>query len=485
VKKFFTALITVAIIVGLIVAVRMFGLTGKIEEAHKRIVEAFQNIVVEYPMSDGDGSRTTAKIDDFLQNVKDRDGNSFYHFVTVNIDFQRILGESVVEKDDFKKVQDRLDKYASDIASDLGLVFKRTNNISIKQANSSILEEYDKLDKIAKMRDFSMELDSFLSAEEGSTSTINSNKYLSVETEFGCLYLCSDLFSGKTDLLKEKGIKISFGYDRENAITEILIIDTKGEEKSVENAEKSILLTIPLEFSFMREGSYDAVMYIDAFDNASDILPRSFRYGDNLYVFANRTGRFKLTKTPNGSTNNKRIHLADRGMELKPTDGNLVSRAAFFFAIMQIYWVEDIYFNTEDIVSFPDVSDEELTKRLNVGRKYGILTGKPSSNPELPNPFDPNDALTRAQMFQILAGFIKCFGIIVDREMPYDPNAIGTPSNENNYWWYRAFYELAEIGFVPYRIIDGVKYVAAEEPATLEECHEVLYALITSTRIWR
>lgn len=242
-RKVVLGVILITVVFGIGFLVYYYGPAKDIREADIHLREAFSKIMVEYLVRDG--SRTESRVDTFLQDIEDPDKEKSFSDVVVHIDFEKALMESSVEPDDFRQVQDKLDDYTSEVSQKLGEIYKYTESVKVEQVKASMLEGYDIPDKIKKIRTYEMDIGTFIEDQVG-TDAASANKYLSVETEYGNLYVCSDFFFGKTDLQSERGTKLSFGYDEEYHIMSIQVLDKGGNEKPLETAYESILLIIPV-----------------------------------------------------------------------------------------------------------------------------------------------------------------------------------------------------------------------------------------------
>lgn len=484
---------TIALVLAAIaVFIFLKAFDSKGEEAYIRIDEALSEIRVGLPVGYGP---TTQLLGELLSQPEGYN----VPYITVDLDFERILHD--VQYDDFNSIGDARSKLLlNDLYIRLGQLFDRTDDLRIKQSNSSAWDRFDLPDDMRERFDFTTENDFPINISR--FLTMERNKHFQLETEFGILELYSEFFYGKSqdgdnDFIAggQEDAVLHFGYTEEpdgNVTIHVLLEDADGKEiLQTERPGKSLLLTLPLSLDFMRDSNgsvlYNAVQYskdTGLFDYG--ILPRSFTDGDNMYVFMNRLGRFQPVRTPRGTTVSSNIadFLSDRDIELKSVRGAggeaLTTRASFFAALMHIHWFETFEFFTGDTLDFPDVSDPELNRILTVGKAHDILHGMPSGNPRLENPFFPDDPIKRGEMFSMLSRYIQIYELSAGALMPTDPRAEGLPDGDR--WWYGDdFFYLVNIGFVPYRRIGQTNYVLGDDYALLSECQEVLYKLLTST----
>ena len=444
-------------------------------EAVIRIENAINSIDVR---ADG----TNARLEDFRQG-----DTRTYSDILVYMDFRRMLA-GVVEKDDFFIAKDHLKPTIDRLYEDLSYMFTNTDNLTIRAVNSDYINEenYDVPDDMRDLKEIEIEIGRFIKS---------SDKYLRLEAEFGSLDMYSEFFYGKSSTGASgniEGHKLRFGYeggelDGESVIV-LTMLDRRNTETDSQNPGKSFLITIPLDADFMRDSQgdlkYDAVEYIDQDAEVRGVLPRSFIDGDNLYIYANRTGRFRLVKTENGNTHNKELFLRDRGITISSVtdlNGNTVqvSRGEMYIALMDIHWVENLFHDLTPVPQLlPDVpTGGRLEEAVKIGQnlKAFPLTGYEDRM------FRATNALWFSHLYDIVAGYTEAFGIDIDGLLPANPNAIGVPSDFGAFWWSGTFEHLMKKGFVPYRYdAAGNAYVLPDEPLTLEEAYDILYLLITT-----
>lgn len=457
---------------------------AEIERANTQIENALGNIRVN-----AGGSN------DILRNFRIGDGRTFSN-IDVDIDFAHILYG--LPTNVFLIAREHANRHIDSLYNDLALMFRRTDHLTIRAQNADRLTDFDLPPDMNDLREIPIEVSRFLEYPD---------KFLRLITYFGNLDLYSEFFYGRTGLgiaRADEDLILLFGFDENEDVgnTEIRIAilnrlnDDEMLEIDVQHPGRSSLLTIPLSSGFMRgennELLYNAVEYIDIDGNANGVLPRSFIDGDNLYVYFNRTGRFRLTRTVHGNTTNRANFLRDRGIVLTGIqhDGQtIVTRGEFYDAIMMIHWVENLYHDFSGVRPFPDLpripdrsvrfsdftNDQRLAQHILIGQALDAfpLRGFPDGF------FRPHNPLRRSQLFIILAGYIEAFGMNVHGLMPAQAGAIGRPSGETRYW-HDAFFHLESLGFVPYRINGNVVDVAAEEYVTLQEAQEILFRLITT-----
>jgi len=483
----------IASIVGMLLILVVFFLinsnTRNINESEETIREAFRNLEVFY--STGGGSATST-ISDFL------DSDHFSDSIDMIIDFSMLIEN--ISTDDLNFMQRRnLDVYKQEIYHNLGEIFSKTDNLTVRVV---MIDEEVFLDHIPdalrEMRVFPIAAREFLRTD---------TKNFILESDYLRLYASSDFFFDDNP----DGVRINV-VDDEDAILHFELDDSDKDnikihmlldaniERTIEKPGKSILVRIPLSLDFMWDENnnlrYDAVEYIGITSDAvtgSGILPRSFVDGYFLNVSINRTGSYRLINTGHSlvgsaSFEDKQNFLRVRGIELTPTEHDVITRSDFYRALMRIHWVEGLKFKG-NVEPFPDVhNDPELTLMLNVARNLGVLNGFPPVRPGGSNPFRPDEPLLRKHLFVMLDSYITVFDINARNLIPTDFDA-KWDLDSGLYWhnvdiddeyWFSALNDLKNIGFMPYRNIDGVNYIAWDEPATLEECLYVLYKLVTA-----
>jgi len=457
------------------------GADARVEEANQQITRAIGNIRI--------AAGTT---NDILEYFRFGDGRIFSSIV-VDIDFEDILDG--VPANVFFVAREHANRHIDNMYADLALMFERTNHLTIMVQNVSILEDFETPDALETQR-FPIEVGRFIRHDD---------KFLRINTHYGNLDVFSEFFYGRTGFNEIAELIMFFSYyDDDVANTEIGIAiysrQQDGEllEIDVQNPGKSSLLAIPLSSDFMRGANnellYNIVYYVDINGNVNGRLPRSFISGDNLYVYFNRTGRFRLGNSEHGHTENRADFLADRGIVLSTvqpndeSDETFVTRGSMYDALMMIHWVENLHHDFGGSHPFPDLAripdnaidfraftdSQRLSQHIRIGQSLGAFPLVGFEN----GFFEPNFPLRRSQLFRILAGYIEAFGIDVNGLMLAEGSAIGRPTED--VYWQAAFNYLEGIGFVPYRRNGSVADVAAYEYVTLEEAQEILFRLITT-----
>jgi hypothetical protein len=450
---------------GLVATIFVFDNKLKTDAAIERIDAALYDIWVSIPIGFGP---TSMRLSDLLIQPEEYIVPS----ITVDLDFNKIL-ENIYDND-FQTIGiDRVDYLLEEIEILLGHLFDKTDDLKIRQTNIAAWERFI-LPDILSSNAMRINVSRFLA---------NEKKRFFLETDFGNLELHSIFFSDRKEEDGETYFSVGYSSDEDGTpMIHVVLLDCDGNEISLlEHPGKSILLMLPRTLEFMQdEGNlfYDAVQYAGSNDR---ILPRSFMDDSYLYIYLNRLGHYKLVKTAGGTSVEE--FLNDRGIHLEVVRGanreSGVTRASFFAALMRIHCVDSFLFTHDNTKPYPDVSDEELSRILSIGKILGICPGIPSSDRDSATFFYPNEKLTRGEMFVILSRYIQALEINASLLMPFDPRAEGLPDGIT--WWYNEdFTFLENIGFVPYRRVDSINFVLGDEPALLEECQEVLYKLLTA-----
>ena len=477
--------------------------------AEANIYNAYNGIMVRHPAFQGmpAGSSKLMETLNFSGPISK---------LTVDIDFKHAL--SNVGKRDFVLTRGVYSEFSSKLQEDVATLFNLTNDLVINVCNNEALDEYSFFDGDGTERKLSEILEeetrfiefplpiSYLIGNGDSNS-------LSVTTGFGSLNIHSDFFKNLDPLLscddEENGFNPSF--DSQNVVFDYsdgdLVVEIRYSDESVNyihNPWKSLMLTIPLNLDFMRNpvtgNTYNAVQFISNDNGNEGVLPRSFTNGGKLYIFSNRTGTFRLCRTDNGE-NNIPGFLQDRGINIKPINGevdmdgeivnieNGVRRIDFYVSLLHTFMMERIdFYSLPGDKGFIDVTDEELNNLMVIAKQRGLLTGFDSVNPDQPNEFKPDWPLRRRDLIVMLANFIKHFDPNVTDLFSFDPDAVGSPSyserNDPKYeYWYDHLRFLENEGCIPYRIIDDdSKDVAGEDFATVKECQNILYKMITNEK---
>ena len=455
-----------------------------IRDASKRIEEAIDRVQL---WAEG----TNWDLGDFSEGILDDQGEvRQYSEITVLVDFASIL--TGVHYDDFFVARETAKLHMDRLYGDLARMFDHTNNLTIRERNLDALNDFQVPPEVEDMSNFELEIGRFISSPE---------KFLAIETHFGVLTVFSDFFYGRTGHTAIEHLRLVFGYQEEEegyhpTIT-FSVQNIRGNLVNVENPGRSARLAIPLTADFMRDAEgrllYNAVEYIDINGAERGILPRSFIAGNYLYIYANRTGSFRLTYLEGDNPFNRDLFLSNRGIHIDGVPGNpgLVSRGQLYQSIMRIHWVEDLFWDISRVESFPDVPrGTELDRSIKIGTLMDVfrVAGYEDGN------FRPNIAAERSHLFDLLAGYIITFGADVDGLLPAIPQAAGmaeviagvdavsqgeVPMTREN-WWFAPFGYLMNIGFVPYRMVSGVPHIAPHEPVTVGEMNELLFRLITT-----
>ncbi|MCL2362520.1 MAG: hypothetical protein FWC73_12010 [Defluviitaleaceae bacterium] len=419
---------------------------------------------------------------DILANIRVGDGTTFEE-IKIDLDFEYLI--SMIEHDDMFVARRYVNSIIEGLYNDLALMFHRTENLIIVESNVAMIDEIETPPEMEDITEFTINIGRFLR---------NPYKSLIIDTHYGELDITSEFFYGRTIIdgvpqVSETDIRLFFGYEEaEEAGDVVVTIATKNRvntEFNVQNPGRSALITIPLNLDFMQDEQgrplYNAVVFIDQDGVERGVLPRSFISRDNLYIYFNRTGTFRLTATPNGYTVNREQFLRDRGIYFAGSPDRYITRGEFYSALMHIHWVEDLHFDLP-IHPFDDVDCPELELRLNVGqnlqvdvcpRSPYVLQGFPDRR------FNPDGYLRRNHMIMMIAGNIEYFGFEIDGLMPAADNHIGLPSSPESGWYNHINYLIAR-NFVPYRISNGVHDIAPHENLTVGEAMEILFKLITT-----
>jgi hypothetical protein len=480
-------------VAGLAVIVIMSLVDGKSGKALERIEIALDDIRVTLPVG---YNPTSQRLGELLSQPEDHTFPS----ITLDLDFERILAD--VEDNDFSDIGDARSKVLmEDVYRRLGHLFDRTDNLEIRQRNSSAWDRFNLPDDMREQFDFTTDGDFPINISRFLTK--ERNKRFRLVTEFGSVELYSEFFFGKSpqgDVVatidQEEDTFLHFGYTEEEDGTttiHILLKDSRGIEKvPTERPGKSLLLTLPLTLDFMQGTNnnllYNAVRYTSGSElHKFGTLPRSFvdTKSNNMYVFVNRLGRFQPFETEKGSTTSSQAaeFLSDREIHLETVEGSngelFVTRGSMYAALLRIHWFETFEFHTGDTIDFPDVFDPDLRRLLTTGRSLGVVTGRPTGGDDREPSFFPDAEIYRSELFTLLARYIQVFEISANGIMPRDPR-VEVPDT-NSGWWVQHFTYLDNIGFIPYRINNqGENELAADKFALLHECEEVLFMLLTT-----
>jgi hypothetical protein len=368
-------------------------------------------------------------------------------------------------------------------------MYTRTNHLRVVERNFSALDNFRLPPDIIDARDFTVNISRFLESH---------GQFLDIDTQFGRLEIYSDFIFGREGRnINTRDLSLRFSFQEEEGSSPIILLQILRQEDiarysrdgttprpiNVEHPGQSSRLSIPLDSDFMRGANgqllYNAVEFLDHDGIPRGVLPRSFIDDNYLHVFFNRTGQFRLTNTPHGSTANRTDFLRDRGIVLQGMYHNgqtIVNRGEMYSALMNIHSAERLFFDTSNIVPFQDAWGD-LKLHLSIGMSLDILRGFEDGffRPELP--------LMRRDLFVMLAGQIGAFGFEVDGLKPSRYGAMGMPSRGD--YWYPHINLLIDRRFVPYRMVlldatdyepaRSVLHLAPDEPVTIEEAYEILF----------
>lgn len=462
-------------------------------EAINRLNSAFDSQYVELPIIGKDGTKIGTKqvtIDEYLDKYADPNVERADD-IRININIADRV--SKLNSDDLVVAgTEKLSKLTDDLWGKVETVYANATKLHIEAHNADALNQLKGIEDYKSKREISFHIDRFLRTD---------SKKLELITEYGELFINSDFFyeydsrTGKTSPSVSETDYLYFSIDEANERLMIQLRSETDEERRLDNPSKSLLVKIPLSIDFMKSGDnlprWNAVRYIENDGAKSGIIPRSFIDGEYLYIFTSCTGTFELIRTSNPITTDPLSFLADRGILINDVGGEnnerWVTRKEFFQAIMQINWMESRYYETSDIVPFPDITgDKTLILKYNAAQALGIVIGFPPMSENDVNGFRPNLAITRRDMFILINSYIEKFGINVNRVMPKDDtvrrllNDESNPADGRQYYWYDAVVSLENMGFIHYRLVDGNKTLALDDYATADECREILYKLVSS-----
>jgi len=413
--------------------------------------------------------------------------------IDVEIDFRRVLTRAEVQSDDFRRVSHEAQELIDGMYRDLGLMFSRTDHLTIRELNVDyLLDNFEMPPDLQGMDQFPIEIGRFLETPD---------KFLSMLTHYGNLDVPSEFFFGRPDPQGrapafESDLRLIFAYEGDaiavhgDSIIRLEVENEHGDVRNKEHPGRSALITLPLSLDFMTDAQgnllYNAVAYIDIFGNERGVLPRSFVAGNNLYVYLNRTGRFRLTPTPHGNTTNRSHFLSDRGITFQGIEHGgerIVTRGEFYEALMHIHWVEQLHFD-RPIQSFIDVPmGGSLEAAINIGQNLTVRIGPVQTQVLTGFPdglFRTHDPLRRSHMFRMLAGNIEYFGFEIDGLLHFEANAVGMPDNPNVYYYHYLNY-LVQRRFIPFRrTAEGIADAAPYAYVTVQEAENILFLLITA-----
>jgi len=440
----------------------------EVSDANSRIEDAINRIEIR---ADG----TNAVLADF------RGGSTnSYTDITVNLDFAKILVD--LETEDFFRANNSAKQHMDQLYLDLAYLFTRTNDLTIIERNVDVLGDYKVPPDLENRTEFEIEIGRFIRSQ---------NKRLRIETHYGNLDLYSDFFYGRTGLGNIDQYRLVFGYkedaDSKNATIVLAVKNRWGMEIDARYVPgKSALITIPLTAEFMRDDDgallYNAVEYIDVDGERREVLPRSLTDDECLHIYSNRPGKFRLTKTAHGTTTDREEFLNDRGIFIQGAADYpaYVSRGQLYDSLMQIHWVENLVWPTEDAKRFPDVPVGRMADHIRIAqvmnsnfRAVGYEDGY----------FRPGIPIARREMFDALAGYIQAFSMEVTDLFPVRTDAISESELTAAVWWFTPYSFLYNIGFMPYKFVSGVPYIAPNDPVSIPEVYEILYKLITAGKV--
>jgi len=499
-KYLMVALAGIIVVIAVIIIIATMRGRRQTLEAIDRVQTAVRGVTVQHPRPPGVAGLENTTVGDFRHTTLGMDGD-LLSFIRVTMDFNRILAD--VERPDFHRAGNDIYGIYNDLYLYIEGKFSRTNHLAVVVENSDALEGYILPPGFADMRDFSLHVGRFLTHDD---------KFLEVHTEFGNLNIYSDFFYGRVGIaagqqdvgdLQKLSLNFNFEtYDEtdeetfgetERPIITLQILDENGQNADTQNERRTAVVTIPLSLDFMTDDDdnllYNAVEYIALEDAGTTernrgVLPRSFVDDNYLYIFFNRTGRFQLIHIEHGDVHNIEQFLSNRLIELRYTQDEyghrVVNRGDFFVALMDIHWVEDLFFDTTGTSPFIDVSDERMIAKIHVGRALGVLHGIEQEFTD--NLFFPYNALRRSQLYALLSRYIEAFGVEVDYVFPVRHNVADqhVVSESVGTYWHEPLIELINMGFIPYKRVNDVNYLAPHDSVLLEEAQEILFKLITA-----
>jgi len=433
--------------------------------AGERMQDAINNIGVR---ADG----RTYTLEEFRRSTT----RWFDEGIRVTVDFDNSHFQNITD-DDIRMAGIHLYNRIEEVYFDLAWMYARTDSVELVKSNGSALNRFRLRPNLQNQRDFPINVYHFISTP---------HKFLYMELDGIGLYLQSCFFFGRIGGQGNiQGMVLNFGFDENNYEITLALRDSAGNDRGPNQPGRSAVLRIPLSEEFMHTNTtntaFNAVRYICPDGRDRGILPRSFVYGGNLYVFTNRTGRYRLTHIPDPVINYKTNFLYRRDIEVTGSTYNpyMVCRGSFYLALMNIHRVEQLFHGPITSPPFEDVFCVYQRTALTIGQRLDAFTvvGRGTGN------FYPYEPLLRSELFRILAGYIERFGIEVGGFPPVH-TATGKPTSAPEYhYWYDAMDFLMRINFVLYREDEYGVHVAGNEYVTVDEAIDILYLLVTARRI--
>jgi hypothetical protein len=419
-------------------------------------------------------------------------------YINVTVDFKRVLQDVGVF--DLLYASGDVDFYNAELQYILGRMFAQTDRLSIREINSDFVRNNYALPiEMFNTNVLELEADIFVNSP---------NKSMSLITSFGNLDVYSNFFTERTggEQMNISEAILRFARDEylrvqehdehsdepvnSSPVIRFEVLNRDGDNVDAQNPSRSFLLAIPLDSEFMwcpyREQHFNAVEYICESDQERGILPRSFVSGENLYVYANRTGRFRLTITDNPQTKDRVLFLRDRGISpesVQRENQEVITRGEFWGALMDIHWMFGLSHPEADrrVIDLP--ANHPINRRVRVGQVLGefYLSGYPGGDDDTMI-FGSDNTMIRAYLFRMLAIFINGFDMEeIHGLKPFNPNVI-LPQNFASHWngsTYAAYSFLRDIGFIPYSPNNSA-YIDLNEPVTFQEAIDILFTLVTA-----
>ena len=402
--------------------------------------------------------------------------------IFINIDFEDILSD--VRLFDFLVASDHVDLFNDELYAILSLMFERADNLIISERNAHYLDNFAIITDI-NANELQIEVSRFLRSPD---------KYLRLDTHFGRLSLYSNFFYERgtgADITGALNLLFSFengtngwdeAHDIANPIIRLAVLDQFDGDVDAQHPGRSFILAIPLSAEFMRypDGRlrFNAVEYICRDRVERGILPRSFIVGEYLYIYANRTGRFRLTRTNNDFTTDSSIFLSDRGISPSGRQiggQTIITRGEFWSALMEIHWKENLFWPPGGAEQFPDLAvNSTLNRQVRVGQNLGAfnIVGYPCGN------FIADNPMRRSYLFSLLAGYIGAFSIEVEGLSSLRTDII-LPDDFSTHWSFSSYEFLKDIGFIPYAPYNDT-HIDLNAYVTLQEALDIIFVLVTA-----
>ena len=490
--------IKVRLAISLILSLFLAGCAGEASAAVERISDTIDNNVRVIDQSGREDSWHS-----FSESV-----TGTFPFLTVDINFARVL--EPLEYMDFERADGRQEtrNLIGRLNDDLSRMFALTPNLVVEARNFDAFDRFQRPSSMGNTNEITIQIGQFIRPPD---------KTLSINTDYGNLYVHSSFFRGRLGGRgdDDREWQLVFGLEESSQFTgnviRIAVLDADGNITDAQNVGTSARLVIPLDSDIMRGTRYNAVQFIArrgdlqsdlqnaprSDDEILGVLPRSFIHGNNLYVYFNRTGRFRLWETPHGRTENRENFLSDRGIHLLGDDDSPITRGDFYSALMNIHWIESLrYEHLHEVNTFPGIDNSTLNAQLHAGRSVGAIQGTGFGF------FAPYQYLVRRDMFNMIAVNIYAFGFDIDDVMPRMPDVIGMPfaldianfpespsvepdrPQDGLFRWHHNLSYLKGRSFVPYRWneYEGAWDVAPDELVTMQEAREIIYRMIIARR---